>query len=102
VEIKRNYAFVEFKELDDAIDAQKKTHGTNFDGRTITVEFVESSRLGKDRWARGLKYRRTGNSSWGRLWLECTVEASNNMHRGSRCLPQRFKLCCHSAAVSKG
>lgn len=47
VEIKRNYAFVEFKELDDAIDAQKRSHGTVFDGRTITVEFVESSRLGR-------------------------------------------------------
>jgi RNA recognition motif-containing protein len=52
VEIKRNYAFVEFKNLDDAIDAQKRSHGTVFDGRTITVEFVESSRLGKDRCAR--------------------------------------------------
>lgn len=40
---------MEFKELDDAIDAQKRSHGTAFDGRTITVEFVESSRLGKDR-----------------------------------------------------
>ena len=49
VEIKRNYAFVEFKNLDEAIEAQKRTHGTNFDGRTITVEFVESSRLGRDR-----------------------------------------------------
>lgn len=51
MEIKRNYAFVEFKNLDDAIDAQKRSHGTVFDGRTITVEFVESSRLGKDRCA---------------------------------------------------
>lgn len=51
VEIKRNYAFVEFKNLDDAIDAQKRSHGTSMDGRTITVEFVESSRLGRERWA---------------------------------------------------
>jgi hypothetical protein len=51
VEIKRNYAFVEFKNLQDAIDAQKRSHGTAMDGRTITVEFVESSRLGRDRWA---------------------------------------------------
>eukprot|EP00878_Enallax_costatus_P007992 GHUV01008359.1.p1 GENE.GHUV01008359.1~~GHUV01008359.1.p1 ORF type:complete len:199 (+),score=45.00 GHUV01008359.1:442-1038(+) len=44
VEIKRNYAFVEFKELADAIDAQKRCHGREMDGRTITVEFVDSSR----------------------------------------------------------
>lgn len=49
VEIKRNYAFVEFKTVEDAIEAQKRSHGTAFEGRTITVEFVESSRLGKDR-----------------------------------------------------
>lgn len=47
MEIKRNYAFVEFKELEDAIAAQKRCHGTQFDGRTITVEFVEASRLGR-------------------------------------------------------
>jgi arginine/serine-rich splicing factor 4/5/6 len=44
VEIKRNYAFVEFKEVDDAIEAQKRSHGALMSGRTITVEFVESSR----------------------------------------------------------
>ena len=44
VEIKRNYAFVEFKELADAIDAQKRCHGRELEGRTITVEFVDSSR----------------------------------------------------------
>lgn len=44
VEIKRNYAFVEFKELADSIDAQKRCHGREMDGRTITVEFVDSSR----------------------------------------------------------
>lgn len=49
VEIKRNYAFVEFRELDDAIEAQKKTHGSVMRDRTITVEFVESNR-DKDRW----------------------------------------------------
>jgi ferredoxin len=43
VEIKRNYAFVEYKEVDDAIEAQKKSHGAVMSGRTITVEFVESS-----------------------------------------------------------
>lgn len=37
--------------MEDAIDAQKRSHGTAMDGRTITVEFVESSRLGRDRWA---------------------------------------------------
>jgi hypothetical protein len=47
VEIKRNYAFVEYRELEDAIAAQKRCHGTVFEGRTITVEFVESSRLGR-------------------------------------------------------
>lgn len=44
VEIKRNYAFVEYKEVDDAIEAQKRSHGGLMGGRTITVEFVESSR----------------------------------------------------------
>lgn len=51
VEIKRNYAFVEFKELDDAIEAQKKCHGLQMDGRTITVEFIDTSRQRRDdRW----------------------------------------------------
>ncbi|WIA10309.1 hypothetical protein OEZ86_000450 [Tetradesmus obliquus] len=52
VEIKRNYAFVEYKEVDDAIEAQKRSHGGLMGGRTITVEFVESSRErggGRDR-----------------------------------------------------
>jgi RNA recognition motif-containing protein len=44
VEIKRNYAFVEYKEVPDAIEAQKRSHGALMSGRTITVEFVESSR----------------------------------------------------------
>lgn len=104
VEIKRNYAFVEFKELEDAIDAQKKTHGTNFDGRTITVEFVESSRLGKDRWVRpGLKYTAeqetaagAGSGLVGSI-VECTMEASNDMPRGRQGLPQQSRLCCRIA-----
>jgi RNA recognition motif-containing protein len=44
VEIKRNYAFVEYKEVADAVEAQKRSHGALMSGRTITVEFVESSR----------------------------------------------------------
>lgn len=47
VEIKRNYAFVEFKTLEDAIDAQKRCHGRELEGRTITVEFVDPSRQGR-------------------------------------------------------
>lgn len=49
VQIKRNYAFVEFSNLPDAIDAQKDLHGSFWHGRTITVEFVENSR-GQDGW----------------------------------------------------
>eukprot|EP00879_Flechtneria_rotunda_P005421 GHRR01005714.1.p1 GENE.GHRR01005714.1~~GHRR01005714.1.p1 ORF type:complete len:204 (+),score=45.54 GHRR01005714.1:725-1336(+) len=48
VEIKRNYAFVEFKTIEDATHAQKQCHGTTLNGRTITVEFVEA-RGDKDR-----------------------------------------------------
>lgn len=40
VEIKRNYAFVEFESLDDAIKAQRDTDTTQWNGRTLTVEFV--------------------------------------------------------------
>ncbi|KAF6258349.1 RNA recognition motif-containing protein [Scenedesmus sp. NREL 46B-D3] len=51
VEIKRNYAFVEYRDVDDAIEAQKRSHGALMGGRTVTVEFVESSREkgGRDR-----------------------------------------------------
>lgn len=54
VEIKRNYAFVEYKEVDDAVEAQKRTHGALMGGRTITVEFVESSRERGGRWVLAL------------------------------------------------
>jgi len=42
VEIKRNYAFIEFRNLDDATEAQRRAHTATFNGRTITVEFVQS------------------------------------------------------------
>jgi hypothetical protein len=46
------------QDIEDAIAAQKRCHGQVFDGRTITVEFVESSRLGRqDRWVRRGSWR---------------------------------------------
>jgi RNA recognition motif-containing protein len=41
VEIKRNYAFIEFRNVEDAIDAQRRAHTATFNGRTITVEFTQ-------------------------------------------------------------
>lgn len=37
VEIKRNYGFVEYENLDDAAYALKKMNGSELDGRTLTV-----------------------------------------------------------------
>jgi arginine/serine-rich splicing factor 4/5/6 len=44
VEIKRNYAFVEFKDINDAKEAQRSAHTAKLNGRTITVEFVEGQK----------------------------------------------------------
>ncbi len=46
VDIKRNYGFVEFQDLEDAITAQRKTHQASFNGRTLTVEFCTRSDKG--------------------------------------------------------
>mmetsp|Transcript_25577 Transcript_25577/g.64891 ORF Transcript_25577/g.64891 Transcript_25577/m.64891 type:complete len:246 (-) Transcript_25577:1111-1848(-) len=40
VEIKKNFAFVEYDSLDDAQYALKKMNGAQLGGRTITVEYV--------------------------------------------------------------
>ncbi|KAF5832105.1 hypothetical protein DUNSADRAFT_12154 [Dunaliella salina] len=42
VEIKRNYAFVQYDTVDDAAYALKKTNATVLLGRTITVEFCQN------------------------------------------------------------
>lgn len=42
VEIKRNYAFVQYDNVDDAKYALDKTNGTELMGRTITVEFTQN------------------------------------------------------------
>jgi RNA recognition motif-containing protein len=92
VEIKRNYAFVEFRELDDAIEAQKRSHGTNFDGRTITVEFVESSRLGKDR---------CGMPTLARLGLSIKIITTSLFTPGvAKLLPAPGSLHCLRARLA--
>lgn len=40
VQIKRNYAFVQFETVDQAAEALKRTHGSELMGRPLTVEFV--------------------------------------------------------------
>lgn len=40
VQIKRNYAFVQFETVEQAAEALKRTHGSEMMGRTLTVEFV--------------------------------------------------------------
>ncbi|CAD7699714.1 unnamed protein product [Ostreobium quekettii] len=40
VQIKRNYAFVQFETVEQAAEALKRTHGTEMMGRPLTVEFV--------------------------------------------------------------
>lgn len=43
VEIKRNYAFVQFESIEQAQDAVRATNGRAFNGQTITVEYVRNS-----------------------------------------------------------
>ncbi|GMH32520.1 hypothetical protein BSKO_00354 [Bryopsis sp. KO-2023] len=40
VHIRRNYAFVQYDNVDEAAEAKKKTDGSELMGRTLTVEFV--------------------------------------------------------------
>jgi len=42
VEIKRNYAFVQFDDIKDAQKAMEGTNGKQFMGRTITSEYVQN------------------------------------------------------------
>eukprot|EP00798_Chlamydomonas_sp_ICE-L_P023741 gene23741-9299_t len=41
VEIKRNYAFVQFSTVDEAARAMDKADGTKLDGRTIAIEYTQ-------------------------------------------------------------
>eukprot|EP00195_Chlamydomonas_chlamydogama_P007005 CAMPEP_0202893732 /NCGR_PEP_ID=MMETSP1392-20130828/3259_1 /ASSEMBLY_ACC=CAM_ASM_000868 /TAXON_ID=225041 /ORGANISM="Chlamydomonas chlamydogama, Strain SAG 11-48b" /LENGTH=275 /DNA_ID=CAMNT_0049578173 /DNA_START=93 /DNA_END=920 /DNA_ORIENTATION=- len=57
VEIKKNYAFVQFDSIDDAIKALEATNGRKLSGRTITVEYTQNedpfAARDKDRGGRG-------------------------------------------------
>jgi len=57
IDMKRNYAFVQFKTIDDAIAARDATNGGKLDQSEITVEFVARpggpNAAGRDRGDRG-------------------------------------------------
>ncbi|KAL4520850.1 hypothetical protein Ndes2526B_g00039 [Nannochloris sp. 'desiccata'] len=67
-EVKKTFAFVEYDALDDAKEALTAMHGTEIDGREITVEYVnkkprdrdDRDRRGGDRDRRGGGDRRRG------------------------------------------
>merc|ERR1719464_1698674 len=61
IDMKRNYAFVQFKTIDEAARAREATNGGKLDQSEITVEFV-ARRMG-DRGARDDGYRRPGGGS---------------------------------------
>ncbi|KXZ52904.1 hypothetical protein GPECTOR_8g283 [Gonium pectorale] len=42
VQIKKNYAFVQFPDVESAVRALERTNGAQMDGRTLTVEYVQN------------------------------------------------------------
>ncbi|GFR43718.1 hypothetical protein Agub_g4829 [Astrephomene gubernaculifera] len=42
VQIKKNYAFVQFPDIESAIRALERTNGAQMEGRTLTVEYVQN------------------------------------------------------------
>eukprot|EP00581_Thalassiosira_minuscula_P028341 CAMPEP_0183757458 /NCGR_PEP_ID=MMETSP0739-20130205/5769_1 /TAXON_ID=385413 /ORGANISM="Thalassiosira miniscula, Strain CCMP1093" /LENGTH=56 /DNA_ID=CAMNT_0025994911 /DNA_START=553 /DNA_END=719 /DNA_ORIENTATION=+ len=50
--MKRNYAFVQFKTIEEAIRAKEATNGGKLDQSEITVEFV-ARRMGEGGGGRG-------------------------------------------------
>ena len=58
IDMKRNYAFVQFKTVEEAIRAKEATNGGKLDQSEITVEFV-ARRMGErrdDRRGGGRRY----------------------------------------------
>ena len=51
IDMKRNYAFVQFKTIEEAIRAKDATNGGKLDQSEITVEFV-ARRMGEGRGGR--------------------------------------------------
>ncbi|KAG1671897.1 hypothetical protein FOA52_003464 [Chlamydomonas sp. UWO 241] len=66
IEIKKNYAFVQFEDIKDAERALDATNGRNFMGRTISVEYVANvpffEREGNERAGDGGGYDRRDRS----------------------------------------
>lgn len=63
VQIKRNYAFIQYEHVEDAARALEETSGTRLDGRVLTVEFV--ARENNESWGgsdRGGRYRSRSRS----------------------------------------
>lgn len=48
IDMKRNYAFVQFRTIPEAIVAKEKTNGGKLDQSVLTVEFVARQRHGED------------------------------------------------------
>jgi len=98
VEIKKNYAFVQFDSIDDAIKALEATNGRKLSGRTITVEYTQNedpfAARDKDRGGRGRSIsrsppRRSRSPSYdrGRRARSRSPERRRSPDRGGRARP---------------
>uniref|UniRef100_A0A6S8I3C5 RRM domain-containing protein n=1 Tax=Dunaliella tertiolecta TaxID=3047 RepID=A0A6S8I3C5_DUNTE len=85
VEIKRNYAFVQYDTIDDAEYALKKTNATVLLGRTITVEFCQNEAPG------GRSARSYSRSPVGRRGRSPTPSRSPPRRRGRSPTPSRSR-----------
>jgi len=57
IEIRKNYAFIQYDSIKDAVRALESENGRQLKGRTITVEYVEKERGWGDRGAGGSRSR---------------------------------------------
>jgi RNA recognition motif-containing protein len=109
VEIKRNYAFVEYRNVEDAVTAQKRTHGAMMEGRTITVEFVENRGGRENRCAvtqcgtcQAVGQQQRSSVGEGRESMihdhdDTMIHTASVLTAASSCADGRTPLCCCAA-----
>jgi RNA recognition motif-containing protein len=97
IDMKRNYAFVQFKSIEDAIRARDATNGGKLDQSEITVEFVARTNPppGDRGGSRGGREDRRGGSSGGGRYDdrgECGSEC-NVIFDPIALHPNSFRIC---------